>query len=88
MSNTGGIANLAWTETTKKFTVLGLNFVTTDYTPSARLGTGECTTLSWVSFTAAYCVADLVNPLALTVGGIVGTKTFQFTYDGAPRLKK
>ena len=62
---------------------MGLNFVTSDYTPSLRLDSAECSTLSWISSSSAYCQGALAYPLVVTIGGVVGTRSFRFTYDGS-----
>lgn len=76
--------NVAGTATTSTLSVKGLNFVTTDMTPSGRLGTAECSTMTWTASTAAFCYATLADPMVVTVGGIAGTMTLSFTYDGVP----
>ena len=82
VSSRNAVANAAWTEASKVFTVAGLNFLSTDYTASARLSTAECSTLSWISSSSAYCQGALASPLVATIGGVVGTRSFSFTYDG------
>ena len=74
--------NLAATVTTSTLTVVGLNFVFEDTTPSARLDAGACSTVAWTSSTTSFCYAAVVNPLVVTVGAVVGTMTLSFTYDG------
>ena len=74
--------NLAGSVVTSTLSVVGLNFVMRDHTPSARLGATDCYTTSWSSGTGVFCLAALTDPLVVTVGGVAGTMTFSFTYDG------
>ena len=77
------MANAAYTELTKVFTVIGVNFVYTDFTPSTRLAAAACDTISWTSSTSTYCSGALASPIVATIGGRVGTRSFTFTYDGS-----
>ena len=82
VSARGAILNVVGSQTTHSLSVIGLNFVFLDYTPSGRVGTAECATSSWASSTSVFCTAAVTDPLVVTVGGIVGTMTLSFTYDG------
>ena len=84
ISARGVALNIAASVTTSSLSVVGLNFVMLDYTPSGRLGAAPCDTSGWTSGTSVYCMAALTDPLVVTVGGTgIGTMTFSFTYDGA-----
>jgi hypothetical protein len=67
-------------------TVSGMSFGSLDVTPSIRLGLTSCATTAWVSSSTVVCVlAAGYGPqkdLAVTVEGIVGTRTRTFSYDG------
>ena len=76
------MANVAGSQVTSSLSVIGVNFAFTDSTPSGRLGSAECTTLAWASSTSALCLGTVADPLVVTVGGLVGTATLSFSYDG------
>ena len=79
------VTNIAGSATMTTLTVIGLNFVPVSTTPSLRLADVACYTTGWVSTTSATCIAPMKDPLSVTVGGVVGTMTISFTYDGPPR---
>ena len=81
LSARGAALNVVGSQTSGSLSVIGLNFVFTDHTPSGRVGTAECATSSWASSTSVYCVAEVKDPFVVTVGGVVGTMTLSFTYD-------
>ena len=67
-------------------TVSGMSFGLLDVTPSIRLGLTSCATTAWASSSTVTCVlASGDGPqkdVAVTVEGIVGTRTRTFSYDG------
>ncbi len=71
-------------------TLQGLNFVSIDWTPSARLGDtlglGACLTSSWTSATTISCAAGYGYGLwqrpAVTISEIVGTGDAHFVHSG------
>ena len=83
VSTRSAIANVAGSQVTSSISVIGVNFAFTDSTPSGRLGSAECSTLSWSSSTSTMCIGAIADPLVVTVGGFVGTVTLTFTYDGS-----
>ena len=68
-------------------TVSGIDFGASDASPTARLGATSCPTAAWASSTSVVCfVAPGEGPrkdAAMTVEGVVGTRTRAFSYDGA-----
>ena len=74
--------NIAGSVVISSLSVVGLQFATQNTTPSGRLGTAECATSGWVSATSVFCMADIQDPLVVTVAGSIGTITLSFTYDG------
>jgi hypothetical protein len=67
--------------------IIGLNFASIDPTPSASLELSvECSSTSWTSATAVECAAASYRGgtmrIAVTVAGLVGTTTGQFSFDG------
>ena len=68
-------------------TIRGLNFGWIDLSPSASLElSAECSSTSWTSSTKVSCAAASyrggTTRTAVTVGGLAGTLTGQFSYDG------
>ena len=71
-------------------TISGLNFASTDPTPSASLELSvECSSTSWSSATTVACSPASYSTYragtrrtALSIGGLVGTHAGQFSYDG------
>ncbi len=68
-------------------TVSGINFAPSDLTPSASLELSvECSSTSWISTTTVACsLASYrggMRRTAVTVAGLVGTLTGQFSFDG------
>ncbi len=67
-------------------TVSGLDFLSSDATATARLGSQSCGTTSWASGTSVVCSATAETGTAIdtvtTVGSFVGTWTGGFTFDG------
>ena len=86
VSTRGAVLNIALTQLKSSLSVIGLNFAFTDSTPSGRLGSAECSTTSWASSTSAVCIGSVADPLVVTVGGVVGTMTLTFSYDGVSPL--
>ena len=81
VSARGVALNIAGSVTISTLSVIGLNFAYANTTPSGRLGTNECNTMAWSSATSSLCIGTLVDPMAVTVGLVVGTMTLSFTYD-------
>jgi len=67
-------------------TVTGLDFRSSDLTASVGLGSQGCGTASWSSGTSVVCAASAGTgsgaAAVVTVGGVVGTRTGGFTFDG------
>ena len=82
VSARGLFMNIAASVVTSTLSVIGLNFAFTDYTPSGRLGSVACSTTHWTASTAVFCLATVADPMTVTVGGVVGTITLSFTFDG------
>ena len=73
-------------------TISGLNFASTDPTPSASLELSvECSSTSWSSATAVACAPASYRGgprrTAVTVGKQAGTLTGQFSYDSAQKSR-
>ena len=68
-------------------TVSGLGFRLTDLTPTAGLASRSCATASWSSRSSVACSAPAgvgaVLEIAMTASGAVGTRSWDFTFDGA-----
>ena len=81
-----GVGNFARTAEST-VTVSGLSFGTTDNTPSGRVDALTCATAAWASATTVLCWNSNGQPSVitteLTVGGLVGTRYPQFTFDCA-----
>lgn len=78
----GAVVNIAGSEITTALSVVGLNFVLTNTTLSGRLGSADCATAAWTAATSIFCIGGIADPLVVTVGGVAGTTTISFTYDG------
>ena len=67
-------------------TFSGLDFLSSDATATAGLGSQSCSTTSWASGTSVVCSATAGTGTAVdavtTVGSAVGTQTGGFTFDG------
>ena len=67
-------------------TVSGVDFLSSDATATAGLGSQSCSTTSWASGTSVVCSAMAETGAAVdavtTVGSVVGTQTGGFTFDG------
>ena len=79
--------NAAQTGGASVITLLGLNFASTDPSPSASLELSvQCSSTSWTSVTALACAAASygggTRRTALTVAGVVGTHAGQLSFDG------
>ncbi len=70
-------------------TVSGIDFGSLDATPTTRLGVSDCLTAAWASSTSAVCFTTpgegVEKDAAMTVAGVVGTRTKTFSYDGGGR---
>jgi hypothetical protein len=70
-------------------TIAGLNFGSSSYTPTVRLGMSSCGTTSWTSVTQLICHSasgsGRLMTTSLTVGSLAGTLALSFTYD-APSI--
>jgi len=76
------MSNMAASQASGSVRFCGVNFAFADYTPSGRLGSAECTTMTWASSTSAVCTGSTSSPHVVTVGSAVGTATLSFTIDG------
>ena len=69
-------------------TVTGINFRTSDFSPSSEFHYNLCSTANWVATTSLVCVhttTSQVGPMkdvVVTANSIVGTRTGYFTFDG------
>ena len=69
-------------------TVTGLDFRSSEQTPSAGVQGVACTTSAWTSKTSVACAIDVgsgagaARYAGVTVSGVVGTGSAQFTFDG------
>jgi len=67
-------------------TVSGLDFGSSDVSPSAAFGAGYCGTASWIASTALRCLgaAGVVPPAfaPVTVSSAAGTGVYLFSFDG------
>ena len=67
----------------------GIDFGSLDTTPTTRLGVSNCLTAAWASSTSAVCFTapgeGVEKDAAMTVAGVVGTRTKTFSYDGGGR---
>ena len=82
VSTRAAVLNVAGSQASSSLSVIGVNFAFTDSTPSGRLGTAGCSTTSWSSSTSVYCEGSVADPLVVTAGGVAGTATLTFSYDG------
>jgi hypothetical protein len=67
--------------------ISGLNFASTDPSPSASLElSAECSSTSWTTATTVYCAAASyrggTRRTTATIAGLVGSSTGLFTFDG------
>ena len=85
------VVSFLWPENTASsdgglVTVSGLDFLSSDATATAGLGSQSCSTTSWASGTSVVCSAKAEAGTAIdavtTVGGVIGTQTGGFTFDG------
>ena len=81
--------NNAATTTGWSVTVSGIDFGSLDTTPTTRLGVSNCLTAAWASSTSLVCFTTpgegVEKDAAMTVAGVVGTRTKTFSYDGGGR---
>jgi hypothetical protein len=67
-------------------TIVGTNFGAEDFSASARIGSTSCTRTDWIATTSVSCVsaggATTAVAESLTVAGVVGTQTSQYSFDG------
>jgi len=76
------VLNVAVSVVVSTLSVVGVNFVVSDTTPSGRMASAQCSTMAWSSSSSVVCVGTVADPLVVTVGGFVGTVTLDFSYDG------
>ena len=86
VSTRGAVLNVAGSQTSSSLSVVGVNFAFQDHTPSGRLGSVDCATAHWQSASSLFCIGAVADPVVVTVGGIVGTQTLTFSYDGQTRF--
>ena len=73
-------------------TVLGVNFRTSDMTPTVGLDDNSCSTAAWSSKTSVACAVITSTSYGpskdatMTVSGVVGSRTAGFTFDGVTRI--
>ena len=67
-------------------TVSGIDFGTSNVTPTIDVGVSSCYTVSWVSSTSVACALTQGSEASLnvvaSVSAVVGTQTVVFSYDG------
>ena len=69
-------------------TVFGLNFRTSSFSPSSEFEANACATAAWASKTSLTCRvvvgknAGTVANIAVTASGAVGTRSYDFSFDG------
>jgi len=68
-------------------TIGGLNFAVADLSPTGALGSGVCSTASWVTSSLAKCLLASGTAGAtygtVTVNSVAGTGAGVFSFDGA-----
>ena len=71
-------------------TLAGLNFVASDTTVTAAVALADCGTASWTTATSVSCIgtrgAGEVGTAGVTVGGVTGTSSVVFSFDGGGRF--
>ena len=72
---------------TASVTLKGLSFGSTDATVTGILALADCSTASWMAATSVACIGTRGHGMAgtsgLSVDGIVGTSSAQFSFDGS-----
>ena len=75
------------TSGTGSITIYGLNFVTRNFSPTAALGGGVCTSTSWITETSLLCdVRGFGSNLRWVVilSRVSGTNSAMLTFDSMP----